>query len=46
MMSRGIIISDYEEIIQEFTINWEECREKFVLSKTLKVHIISDHLPE
>ena len=35
---------DYEEVIQEITITLEECR--VGISKTMKVHIISDHLPE
>ena len=32
--------------LHSFTINMEECYDRFKLSKTLKTHIISDHLAD
>ena len=43
---RRVLDPNFQEIISEFTITWAECSEKFGLSKTLKVHIISDHLSD
>ena len=44
-LCRAAVLSpDFDEILNEFTISAEECSSKFGLSKTLKMHIISDHV--
>ena len=35
---------EFQYIIDEFTIAMEDCYQTFDISKTLKMHILSDHL--
>ena len=39
-----VLDSNFESVIQEFTLSSKECFDVLGLSKTLKMHIISDHL--
>ncbi len=36
--------SSYKQVLYNFTDTWDQCWQAFGLSKTLKIHIISDHL--
>jgi hypothetical protein len=41
-----ILNPSYKQVISDFNTNWDQCTQMFGLSKTLKIHIICDHLEQ